>query len=242
MAKEQYLIKNVEVKYPRLDQPYDYSPTAGREGKGGFVPSAPSSSAKYSTHFIMDEAMAEALYNKMDAAYSSSRKTNWPKDMPPPSEVFAETDDGRFEGKTNIASSYNGNTVKPPTHFDAKMVVLKEGFQLTRGSIVNLVVELVPYNFNGHGVNLRIRQVQVLQLAEQVQSASSLLQVEDGYTADTPTFGPKNDVADDMPDIEEAVEEPKKVVSMKKEKAATPASDIDMKGLVSKWGSKRKAD
>ena len=238
MAKKQYLIKNVEVKYPRLNQPYHWDSKIGKTVPCGAL----DDNAAYTSNFVMDESVAEPLYQEMDEAYAQQRKSNWPKELGDPTEVFTETDDGRYEYKVKFPAAYNGQATRKPIHFDAKMDVLPNDFELTMGSIVNFVVELIPYKLNNHGVSLRLRQVQVLQLAEQTQRASDLLQAEDGYTFDKPKFGVKTDVADQLPDIEEEVEEPKKVVSMKKEKAAAPISESDMKGLVNKWGQKKKVD
>ena len=243
MANEQYLIRGVKALYPRINQPYHWDDQQRRS-----VPCGPlDDGAKYEMSFVMDETVAEDLYNRMDAAYTQRRKAKWPKELGAPTEVFTETDDGGYEYKTSIKAAFNGNIVGVPEQFDSKMNILPEDFELTHGSTVNIVVELIPYHLNGHGVSLRLRQVQVTELAEKKARASDLFQSEEGgFTLDEtskPTFGVKN-VADQMPDIEEEeeeVEEPKKVVSMKKEKAA-PASKEDLGGLVNKWGAKRKID
>ena len=248
MANEQYLIEGVKALYPRINKPYRYDTKLGKTAPCGQF----DDNARYSTSFLMDEDEAKALYNKMDAAYTARRKASWPKELDAPAEVFKETEGGEYEYKTHIPCAFNKVGVDVPQQFDSQANLLKDDFELTGGSTVNLVVELIPYmrkdgKDTHHGVSLRLRQVQVIKLAERKAQASSLLgKVEGGFVAGeqpaTPTFG---SVADNMPDVEEEVlevEEPKKVVSIKKEPAAAPATEKDLSGLVNKWGSKKKAD
>ena len=247
MANEQFLIEGVKALYPRINKPYRYDTKLGKTAPCGQF----DDNAKYSTSFLMDEGTAQVLYSKMDAAYIQRRKAAWPKELDVPAEVFKETESGEYEYKTHIPCAFNKVGVDVPQQFDSQANLLSDYFELTSGSTINLVVELIPYmrkdgKDTHHGVSLRLRQVQVIKLAERKTQASPLFgKVEGGYVADEqpakPTFGA---VADNMPDVEEEVlevEEPKKVVSIKKEPAAA-ATEKDLSGLVNKWGSKKKAD
>ena len=142
---------------------------------------------------------------------------------------------------SNIKGQYNNRIVPVPDQFDSNANLLPEGFQLTSGSTVNIMVEFVPYAMSkdNYGVSLRLRQVQVVKLAER-QAYNPFKKVEGGFVAGnetTPSFGALPEIEDGM----EEVKEPEKVVKMKsKEKATTPATEEDLSGLVNKWGTKKK--
>ena len=240
MANETFIIANVTAMYPKIDKPYRYDDKAGE--KGGWVEcKATDAGAVYKTNFVMEQSVAEDLYTRMEKIYAGSRRPNWPEELKAPVEIFKETDEGTWEGSTNIKGQYNNRIVPVPDQFDSNANLLPEGFQLTSGSTVNIMVEFVPYAMSkeNYGVSLRLRQVQVVKLAER-QAYNPFKKVEGGFVAGnetTPSFGALPEIEDGM----EEVKEPEKVVKMKsKEKATTPATEEDLSGLVNKWGTKKK--
>lgn len=240
MANETFIIANVTAMYPKIDKPYRYDDKAGE--KGGWVEcKATDAGAVYKMNFIMDQSVAEDLYTRMEKIYASSRRPNWPEELKAPVELFKETDEGTWEGSTNIKGQYNNRIVPAPDQFDSNANLLPEGFQLTTGSTVNIMVEFVPYAMSkdNYGVSLRLRQVQVVKLAER-QAYNPFKKVEGGFVAGnetTPSFGALPEIEDGMGDVKE----PEKVVKMKsKEKATAPATEEDLSGLVNKWGTKKK--
>lgn len=240
MANETFIISNVTAMYPKIDKPYRYDDKAGE--KGGWVEcKATDAGAVYKMNFVMEQSVAEDLYTRMEKIYAGSRRPNWPEELKAPVEIFKETDEGTWEGSTNIKGQYNNRIVPVPDQFDSNANLLPEGFQLTSGSTVNIMVEFVPYAMSkdNYGVSLRLRQVQVVKLAER-QAYNPFKKVEGGFVAGnetTPSFGALPEIEDEMEDVKE----PEKVVKMKsKEKATTPATEEDLSGLVNKWGTKKK--
>ena len=222
MSKATFMIRNVEALYPRLDQPYHFSSTGGKSGKGGTVPcAATDQGAEYSMSFKLDKAQAKELLAAMNSAYEDEREDNWPGMSMP----FKKPEDGGIVGKAKIAASYKS----PPKLFDAATKPLAEDFQLTTGSIVNLFVELVPYNGGmGSGVSLRLRQVQVITLKERTDT--SVFDAQEGFTQyeesvfdAAPTETPK-EVTKEEP------EEPKVRESKKK-----PPSDGDLSSMLDEF-------
>ena len=222
MSKATFMIRNVEALYPRLDQPYHFSSTGGKSGKGGTVPcAATDQGAEYSMSFKLDKAQAKELLAAMNSAYEDEREDSWPGMSMP----FKKPEDGGIVGKAKIAASYKS----PPKLFDAATKPLAKDFQLTTGSTVNLFVELVPYNGGmGSSVSLRLRQVQVITLKERTDT--SVFDAQEGFTQYeesvfdvAPTEAPK-EVTKEEP------EEPKVRESKKK-----PPSDGDLSSMLDEF-------
>ena len=240
MANETFIIANVTAMYPKIDKPYRYDDKAGE--KGGWVEcKATDAGAVYKMNFVMEQSVAEDLYTRMEKIYAGSRRPNWPEELKAPVDIFRETDEGTWEGSANIKGQYSNRVVPVPDQFDSNANLLPEGFQLTSGNTANIMVEFVPYAMTkeNYGVSLRLRQVQVVKLAER-QAYNPFKKVEGGFVAGnetTPSFGALPEIEDEMEDVKE----PEKVVKMKsKEKATTPATEEDLSGLVNKWGTKKK--
>ena len=47
----------------------------------------------------------------MEKIYAGSRRPNWPEELKAPVEIFKETDEGTWEGSTNIKGQYNNRIV-----------------------------------------------------------------------------------------------------------------------------------
>ena len=225
MSKKTFMIRNVEALYPRLDQPYHFSSTGGKSGKGGTVPcAATDQGAEYSMSFKLDKAQAKELLAAMTSAYEDDREDSWPGMSMP----FKKPEDGGIVGKAKIAASYKS----PPKLFDAATKPLPEDFQLTTGSTVNLFVELIPYSGGmGSSVSLRLRQVQVIKLKERADT--SVFDAQEGFTQyeesvfdAAPTEAPK-EAAKEEP---EEPSEPKVRESKKK-----PPADDDLSSMLDEF-------
>ena len=224
MSKKTFMIRNVEALYPRLDQPYHFSSTGGKSGKGGTVPcAATDQGAEYSMSFKLDKAQAKELLAAMTSAYEDDREDSWPGMSMP----FKKPEDGGIVGKAKIAASYKS----PPKLFDAATKPLPEDFQLTTGSTVNLFVELIPYSGGmGSSVSLRLRQVQVIKLKERADTsvfdAQGFTQYEESVFDAAPTEAPK-EAAKEEP---EEPSEPKVRESKKK-----PPADDDLSSMLDEF-------
>ena len=77
-----------------------------------------------------------------------------------------------------------------PAVFDSKNKPLNESSRIGGGSEVRAVAEAFKYEVQKkEGIKLRLKQVQVIKLAEGGAGASSFEQVEDGYEADVSEGG-----------------------------------------------------
>ena len=236
-----YIIENVEILYPRINQPYKFDQAAGENGKS--VPCDPfDDGAKYETKFRMDKDQAKALYGQMDAAYQKSKEKGWPEEIDFP---FEKQEDGSFVGKAVLKAAYGKDATNPPKQFDAKSKELPEDFKLTTGSTANVAVTFYPYNMRDAGVSVRLRAVQVIKYLP-MEAASPFGVVADGFEMDSDNpfetvspvaEAPKAVVSDDLfgdDTAEEApVEQPKKTA--KKKSVAPKEEDKDLASIVDNW-------
>tara|TARA_B110000046_G_scaffold39357_2_gene43309 strand:- start:4556 stop:5278 length:723 start_codon:yes stop_codon:yes gene_type:complete len=236
-----YIIENVEILYPRINQPYKFDQAAGENGKS--VPCDPfDDGAKYETKFRMDKDQAKALYGQMDAAYQKSKEKGWPEKIDFP---FEKQEDGSFIGKAVLKAAYGKDATNPPKQFDAKSKELPEDFKLTTGSTANVAVTFYPYNMRDAGVSVRLRAVQVIKYLP-MEAASPFGVVADGFEMDSDNpfetvspvaEAPKAVVSDDLfgdDTAEEApVEQPKKTA--KKKSVAPKQEDKDLASIVDNW-------
>ena len=225
MNKNTFMIRNVEALYPRLDKPYHFDKKGGKNGTGGSMPcAATDQGAEYSMSFKMNKAQAKELLAAMTSAYEEAREEDWVGMSMP----FKKPEEGGIVGKAKIAASYNN----PPKQFDAATKPLPEGFQLTTGSTVNLFVELIPYNGGmGSSVSLRLRQVQVIKLKENVQG--SVFDAQEGFTQyEDSVF---DNVSTDAPK-EAAKEEPEEPEEPKvRENKKKPSADDDLSSMLDEF-------
>jgi len=236
-----YIIENVEILYPRINQPYKFDQAAGENGKS--VPCDPfDDGAKYETKFRMDKDQAKALYGQMDAAYQKSKEKGWPEKIDFP---FEKQEDSSFVGKAVLKAAYGKDATNPPKQFDAKSKELPEDFKLTTGSTANVAVTFYPYNMRDAGVSVRLRAVQVIKYLP-MEAASPFGVVADGFEMDSDNpfetvspvaEAPKAVVSDDLfgdDTAEEApVEQPKKTA--KKKSVAPKQEDKDLASIVDNW-------
>jgi len=227
-----HLIERVIALYPRLDQTYRYDKKIPPNGKT--VPCGPTEeNAKFEMDFKMTESQAKELYSHMKAAYKEEATKDWP-DMPKPTEVFDKDDEGNFVGSVQLKGQFNGKVTEPPLIVDSNNKKLPPEFRLTTGSLVNLGVNLVPYNMSTCGVSLRIKAVQVIKLSEKKQH-SPFAAVDDGWSLDDED-DPSTvflSTVDTAPVEEDEVPAPKKV--SKKAEGAAPPPDEDLASIVDDW-------
>ena len=236
-----YIIENVEILYPRINQPYKFDQAAGENGKS--VPCDPfDEGAKYETKFRMDKDQAKALYGQMDAAYQKAKEKGWPEKIDFP---FEKQEDSSFVGKAVLKAAYGKDATNPPKQFDAKSKELPEDFKLTTGSTANVAVTFYPYNMRDAGVSVRLRAVQVIKYLP-MEAASPFGVVADGFEMDSDNpfetvspvaEAPKAVVSDDLfgdDTVQEApVEQPKKTA--KKKSVAPKQEDKDLASIVDNW-------
>lgn len=226
-------ISRVVARYPKIDKPYRFDNTAGEKGRS--VPcSATDDGAKYELEFVLTATQAKDLYKVMNTEYKNSPKRDgsWKDKLPQP---FKEQEDGTFIGKTTIKAAYDGTPTRLPEQFDAKNTRLPEGFQLTTGSTVNIAVILVPYKMSETGVSLRLRAVQVLDLAPMMSAspfeATDGFVNEDGFpTAETTTITSVGEAKE----ADELFDEPKVKAPKVEIIPATPEAK-EVNSLLDKW-------
>ena len=175
----QHIIPNVTAKYPRLNATYKFDSAEQRSVKCDPLDDG----AAYEMQFVMETETAKTLHGLCleawkNAAAMDTRK-KWPEK--PSLLPYKKTDDGEIVGKAKLKGAYGTDKVDPPLQVDAKRNRLPADFMLTTGSRVNLSVTIVPYNTGAvNGVSLRLRAVQVLELAEGM-TASDPFSAVDGY-------------------------------------------------------------
>lgn len=174
----QHIIMDATARYPRLNACYRFDSVEQRSVKC----SPTDDNAAYEMQFLMSEDQAKKLHalclQVWDEAKAKEPKKNWPEK--PSMLPYKRTDDGII-GKAKLKGAYGTEVTQPPRQVDAKKNPLADDFMLTTGSKVNVAVTLVPYNTGSvNGVSLRLRAVQVLELAE-MQTSDPFAAV-DGYT------------------------------------------------------------
>jgi len=218
--KLNYNIDNVEALWPRIDKPYRYDTMEQRT-----VPCNPTDDgASYNLQFRMTTDQAKELWDKMTQAYMAKKEASWPAKFDRP---FKKEEDGTWTFKAKLKGAYGTDATRKPTQYDAKGIKLPDDFQLTTGSKVNIAIVFVPYNMREAGVSLRLRAVQILELAKMKED--NPFKAVDGFQMeeDSP-FGAESKEADKSP-----VEEPKKV--SKKPAPAPKDVDDDLSAIVDNW-------
>ena len=213
---EQYIIKNVEALWPKINTTYHFDSNEGRSVT--CEPTAPN--AEYSIQFRMDNDTAKALFTAMSRSYQANKKEKWADKL---ERKFVKDDDGMFTHKANLKGAYKNKVTQKPLQFDAKGNRLPDDFLLTTGSTVNVAVQFYPYDMGGkQNVSLRLRAVQVIKYVP-VEERNPF-EATDGFVFNE---------AEDNPFTEDAVAEPKKVV--KKPSPPTKDADDDLSSIVDDW-------
>ncbi len=236
---EPYVIKNVEALWPKLDRTYAFDQKVNKSMPCD--PMAPN--AEYSIELKMDSETAKGLYIAMVKAYTANKKPDWPDT---PSNPMVKHDDGTRTIKCILKGQYNGEKTRKPLQVDSKNNPLPEEFQLTTGSTINIAVTFYPYKYmsNEPSVSVRIRQLQVVELADRmVRSAFGA--IEGGYVHNSESMFASNIV--DMPQKQEpevdmsgfdegsSDPEPEPVKTPAKKAAAGGATDGNLGVILDNW-------
>jgi hypothetical protein len=175
----QHIIPNVTAKYPRLNATYKFDSAEQRSVKCDPLDDG----AAYEMQFVMDSDTAKTLHGLCLEAWKNAAALD-PKKIwleKPGLLPYKKQEDGTVVGKAKLKGAYGTDKVDPPLQVDAKRNRLPADFMLTTGSRVNLSVTIVPYKTGAvSGVTLRLRAVQVLELAEGM-TASDPFSAVDGY-------------------------------------------------------------
>ena len=222
---EQYIIKNVEALWPKINTTYHFDSNEGRSVT--CEPTAPN--AEYSIQFRMDNDTAKALFTAMAQSYQANKKEKWADKL---ERKFVKDDDGMFTHKANLKGAYKNKVTQKPLQFDAKGNRLPDDFLLTTGSTVNVAVQFYPYDMGGkQNVSLRLRAVQVIKYVP-IEERNPF-EATDGFVFNETEDNPFDEPLVIIEDKEEPVSEPKKVV--KKPSPPTKDADDDLSSIVDDW-------
>jgi hypothetical protein len=178
----QHMLTGVTARYPRLNSTYRFD-----NGENKSVKCDPfDDGAAYEMSFVMSDETAKELHNLCLEAYKNASaldaKRKWPEK--PSMLPYKRNDEGEVVGKCKLKGAYGGDKTQPPKQVDAARNKLPDDFMLTTGSKCNVAVVVVPYNTGSiNGVSLRLRAVQVLELAEVQGSDDPFTAVSGGFTA-----------------------------------------------------------
>jgi hypothetical protein len=178
----QHMLTGVTALYPRLNSPYRFDTSENKSVKAD----AFDDGAAYEMSFVMSDETAKELHNLCMDAYKNASaldaKRKWPEK--PSMLPYKRNDDGEVIGKCKLKGAYGGDKTQPPKQVDAARNKLPDDFMLTTGSKCNVAVVIVPYNTGSiNGVSLRLRAVQVLELAEMQGADDPFTAVSGGFTA-----------------------------------------------------------
>ena len=194
-------LQNIEVKWPRLNQWYEYVkfPTPTPDGKKGenrpCDPLKPLAKREVTLRLTQDQA--GILWQEMCKAWAEKKEPTWPAQ--PDNPMKAETDqDQKPTGYWLISAkkkgTYDGQKpTQPPKQYDQMARELPDDFELTTGSICNFHLTLIAYSGGmGNSVSLRLQGLQVVTLAERQEynPFKALPGAEDTAAEPTPAFAP----------------------------------------------------
>tara|TARA_Y100001938_G_C8011908_1_gene390481 strand:+ start:413 stop:1105 length:693 start_codon:yes stop_codon:yes gene_type:complete len=227
----EHIIEEVEILWPKVDRTYRFDNKEKRS-----VPCSPTEAgAEYRTDFLMPSDTAKDLYKLMLTAYQEARDDDWPEKFDVP---FDKQDDGRFRYNAKLKGAYDNEPTRKPLQVDADTNKLPDDFRLTTGSTGNVCVVFIPYHGGvGTGVSLRLKAIQVTELAPEREAQSPFGKVK-GFTMKDDNPFVKAAPAKEEPVIddifgEEKVEQPK--VAKSKKKKAAPKEKGDLSSIVEGW-------
>lgn len=196
----QTIITNAIARYPRLNATYKYDSNEMKSVKCDPMDDG----AAYETKFIMGEEEAKQLHQLCMEAWKNARamdaKKKWPE-KPSLLPYKKDEETGEIIGKAKLKGAYGSDKTQPPKQVDAQRNTLPSDFMLTTGSRINLAVTVVPYNTGSvNGVTLRLRSVQVIELAE--SEVSDPFSEVDGYVIGGASGDTASNVSDALEDDE----------------------------------------
>ena len=180
------IVTGATALWPRLNQTYKFVKKGDRQERVACPPT--DDGAEYTLSLALTKAQAVPLYKGMKTAYNNGKTDGWPE-FPSAEEAFAIDEDGAYIAKTKLKGAFN-NEPTSVSQFDASNNELPKDFMLTTGSKINVLVTFVVYDptrLDGSGVSLRLRQVQVIDLAE-LKKRSAFDTVEGGFNSQVEGF------------------------------------------------------
>lgn len=190
------IISGATALYPRINQTYKF--IKHKDGRNERRACSPlSDGAEYTMSLVLNRTEASKVYNAMKAEYAKKKKDEW-DEFPASSEVFELHDNGEYIVRTRLKGAFD-NEATSVDQFDANNNELPKDFLLTTGSKINVLVSLVVYDptrMDGCGVSLRLRQVQVIDLAE-MKRRSAFDVMEGGFNSQEEGFATGFDTAAD---------------------------------------------
>ena len=196
-----YIVTGATALYPRINQTYKF--VKHKDGTQERVScGALDDGAEYSMSLVLTEKQAGPLYKAMKAAYTDRKTEKWDA-FPAAADVFTTNDNGEYIIKTKLKGAYD-KEITSVSQFDASNNELPRDFMLTTGSKINVLVSLVTYDpstVSGCGVSLRLRQVQVIDLAV-LKKRSAFEVIEGGFNSQSEGFATGFDTIEDTAEEE----------------------------------------
>jgi len=201
-----FKLMNVTAMWPKLDRPYRFDKVENRS-----VPCDPlADGAEYLVEVEFgDKAQAKALKAYIDDVFDTFAKSPEGKGAEQGNKAYWSDDHGVFHAKTKLKANYNGEATRKPLVVDSNNKPVPDDFKLTSGSTINIAITGVPYKGMGGGVSLRIKAIQVVELAEGPEAIVPFDEVDGGFKGGNKPFGeleqPKkvngsaNSLEDDIP-------------------------------------------
>ena len=214
-----FIINGATALYPRINQTYKWTKKDGKRTRIACDPF--DDGAEYSMNLILTKDQAVPLYKAMKEAYEAGKEKSYP-DFPKSGEVFeAGQNDGEFVISSKLKGSFDRKESTWVDQFDASNNELPKDFLLTGGSKINVLVALIVYDpthMDGCGVSLRLRQVQVIDLAV-LKKRSAFSAMDGGFNSKSEGFATSLDTVADTAGEDDDFDEPKP--------KAKPVEDFD---------------
>lgn len=221
------IISGATALYPRINQTYKFVKNGSKQERVACDPL--DDGAEYTMSLALTKAEAQHVYTSMKTQYNEKKQDKW-DDFPKAAEVFDINDNGEYIIRTKLKGAFNKETTRVD-QFDASNNELPKDFMLTTGSKINVLVSIVVYDpsrMDGCGVSLRLRQVQVIDLAE-MKKRSAFNVMEGGFNSKSEGFATGfEDAADTAGEVDEFDEPaPKKSKPAAKAKPKAEAKSVE---------------
>lgn len=222
-----YIVTGATALWPRLNQTYKFVKKGDKQERIACAPT--DDGAEYTLNLTLAKEQAVPLYNSMKKVYEEGKQDKWPA-FPSHDEVFEVDELGSFIVRTKLKGAFN-NEPTSVAQFDASNNELPKDFMLTTGSKINVLVSFVVYDptrLDGSGVSLRLRQVQVIDLAV-MKKRSAFEAVEGGFNSTVEGFATDFDTpADKAAEAEEfEATQPKKSKPVAKAKPQPETKKVE---------------
>lgn len=221
------IISGATALYPRINQTYKFVKNGTKQERIACDPL--DDGAEYTMSLALTRAQAMPIYKAMKAAYAERKQDSW-DEFPASADVFDRNDNGEYVIRTKLKGAFNKETTSVD-QFDASNNDLPKNFMLTTGSKINVLVSLVVYDpsrMDGCGVSLRLRQVQVIDLAV-MRKRSAFDVMEGGFNSQSEGFATGfESAADTAGEVDEFDEPaPKKSKPAAKAKPKAEAKSVE---------------